>query len=191
MGDFKLFEDIGTDKRLFKKGESILTGEEKNSSIFVLSKGAADVMYYGPDGDVMRIYRYEAPDFFGELELFGDSAIPMPVVAASDCLVTVVPHERALAALEKDFDACLFVMKRLSEKLLNGMAGRIQLNRLTGRRRHLLAMDAHRARGELHTLCKADLCEELGMPLRSLNRIIAQCVGRYIFENGRFKEAPH
>lgn len=127
----------------YAAGQPILSPLRGNDSLFILLQGVADVLYYGPEGETMRICRYTAPDLFGELEMLTGDPMPMPVVAVTDCWLLKLPHREALRLLEGDFSLCRALMKRLSEKLLRGMTGRIQLNCLTQRQRYLLAMEAH------------------------------------------------
>lgn len=181
-------KDIHFQDLFFPKGSHILSDLEENNHFFILTEGAADVMYYGPDGESMRIYRYLPVDFFGEIEMLTDHRQPMPVIATQDCHVLRLSHTEVLRWMERDFDFCRHILSRMCEKLLCGMTGRTQMRYLTQRQRYLLAMDSHAKAGELSLLTKEALCQELSIPLRSLNRIIAQCSHRFHYENGVFHQ---
>ena len=181
-------EDIHFQAFSFPKGSYILSDLEENNYFFILTDGAADVMYFGPDGESMRIYRYHPVDFFGEIEMLTEQRQPMPVIAAEDCRVLRLSHAEVLRWMERDFCFCRHILSRMCEKLLCGMTGRTQMRYLTQRQRYLLAMDSHVKAGDLALLTKETLCQELSIPLRSLNRIIAQCTDRFLCEKGRFRQ---
>lgn len=172
---------------VFPAGSSILSGLEESDSLFLLTAGTADVLYWGLDGESMRIYRYTAPDLFGEVELLTGRRQPLPIEAAEDCTVLRVAREEALRWLEMDFSFCRSLLERLCEKLYDNMYCRTEQRYLTQRQRYLLAIQRHDRAGTLHALTKASLCQELGVPLRSLNRVIAQCWDQVCFEKGRFR----
>lgn len=186
----RLLRELPGQELHFSKGEHILSDLEENHFFFLLLEGAADVMYFGPDGESMRIYRYLPVDFFGEIEMLTDHRQPMPVIAAQDCRVLRIPHRDVLTRMERDPALSRHMMERMCEKLLFSVTGRTQTRYLTQRQRYLLAMESYRREGGLDTLTKEALCQELSVPLRSLNRIVAQCSDRFIFEGGRFRAVP-
>ncbi len=179
-------QDISAQELHFSKGQHILSDLEENRYFFILLEGAADVMYYGPDGETMRIYHYLPVDFFGEIEMLTDHRQPMPVIAARDSRVLRIPHREVLSWMERDFQLSRHILERMCEKLLFSVTGRTQTRYLTQRQRYLLAMESYWKDGTLDTLTKEALCQELSVPLRSLNRIVAQCSDQFVFENGRF-----
>lgn len=173
----------------YPRGSYILSDLEENNNFFILTEGVADVMYFGSDGESMRICRYLPVDFFGEIEMLTEHRQPMPVIAVQDCRVLRLPHREVLRWMEQDFDFCRHILSRMCEKLLRGMTGRTQMRYLTQRQRYLLAMESHAKAGELPSLTKEALCQELSIPLRSLNRIIAQCADRFCYRNRGFEKA--
>ncbi len=144
-------------------------------------------MFRNIDGENLRIYRYEAPDFFGEVELLTDYRQPLPIIAVEDCRVSVISAEETMKWLRTDFSFCLHVMRRLCEKMYDDMYSRTDQRFLTQKQRLLKAYQVYAGRNELETLTKQTLCEELGIPLRSLNRIIAQCSDTVVYEKKRFR----
>lgn len=182
--------DLPAQELRFSKGEHILSDLEENRYFFLLLEGAADVMYFGSEGEAMRIYRYLPVDFFGEIEMLTDHRQPLPVIAAQDCRVLRVPHRDVLAWLERDSAAARRMMERMCEKLLFSVTGRTQARYLTQRQRYLLAMEAYKKEGGLEELTKEALCQELSIPLRSLNRIVAQCSDQFVFSERHFSPVP-
>jgi len=187
MFDYRIPDEIAHTERSFRRGESILSDLEENDSLYLLQSGAADVVFRNIDGENLRIYRYEAPDFFGEVELLTDYRQPLPIIAVEDCRVSVISAEETMKWLRTDFSFCLHVMRRLCEKMYDDMYSRTDQRFLTQKQRLLKAYQVYAGRNELETLTKQTLCEELGIPLRSLNRIIAQCSDTVVYEKKRFR----
>jgi len=187
MFDYEIPEGIVYTKRAFRHGEYILSDLAENDSLYLLKSGAADVVFRNIDGENLRIYRYEAPDFFGEVELLTDYRQPLPIIAVGDCSVIVVSAQEAMKWLQSDFSFCLHMMRRLCEKMYDGMYSRIDQRFLTQKQRLLKVYETYRSRNELETLTKQALCDELGIPLRSLNRVIAQCSDTVVYEKKHFR----
>lgn len=189
MFDYTVPKDLRCSHRTFGSGEYILNGLEENNSLYLLTEGSADVVFRYEDGEDIRVYRYTAPDFFGEIELLSDRRQPLPVIAAAECRVAVIPKQDALIWLRRDFEFAQYVMKRLCEKMYDNMYKRTELRFMTQRQRLLLSLMRHRSAGDLERLSKSELCAELGIPLRSLNRVIAQCADKVVYKNKHFHSA--
>jgi len=187
MFDYRIPDGVVYAERSYRRGEYILSDLEESDSLYILRSGAADVVFRNIDGENLRIYRYEAPDFFGEVELLTDHHQPLPVVAVGDCRVSVIQSAEAMKWLKADFPFCLHMMRRLCEKMYDDMYSRTDQRFLTQKQRLLKAYKRHPERGELKTLTKQALCEELGIPLRSLNRVIAQCSDTVTYKNKHFQ----
>ncbi len=186
MFDFRIPDGIAYTERTFRHGEYILSDLEESDSLYILRSGAADVVFRNIDGENLRIYRYEALDFFGEVELLTDCHQPLPVVAVGDCRVVIVSATEAMKWLKADFPFCLHMMRRLCEKMYDDMYGRTDQRFLTQKQRLMKAYERHAMKNELQTLTKQALSEEIGAPMRSLNRIIAQCSDTVKYENKHF-----
>ena len=182
----KIPEDIRYEIRTFDRGEEILDGFSENGNLFIVLEGSADVFYYSEEGDIMHIYRYKWGDIFGELELFGSNPLPFPVKAAENLKAAVIPKDQVVAWIRKDPDFSLFLLKKMSEKLIKNTGKRTELRYLSGKERYLKAMDRHCLIGDLATLTKKQLCYETSLPLRSLNRIIRDCSDTYQYKNRGF-----
>lgn len=188
MDTISIPNNIKYDHILYKSGSEILWGLDENDSLFFLEKGTADVNFRGIDGESMRIFRYKAPDFWGEVEVLTNCHSQLLITAVEDCWVCRIPQNEALKWMEQDFQFCLRVMHRLCEKLMADTDSRIRLRFHNSRQRYLAVMAQYNKEGTLKQLKKEHLCEELGIPLRSLNRIVAQCTNQYIFHDGHFQK---
>ena len=182
--------DLPRVEKQFRRGQIILEPTRENSFFHILIAGEADVCYQSENGEVLSMYTYRAADFFGEIELLSDRRQPLLVRARSDCRVLLLHRDALLEWLHRDFAFTRAVLKRLCEKLLEGSQARARLTLLPIRERYLLAVRRHRDMGDLDRLTKAQLCEELGVPLRSLNRVAAGCRGLVEYRGKRFYALP-
>ena len=182
--------DIRCTEKTFRRGEVMLDPCAENQFLYLLTSGEATVYYQTENGEILAIYAYHPVDFFGELELLSDRKLPTLVRARTDCRVTLVHRDEVLRWLKQDFSFTQLVLRRLCEKVVEGSNERMRLSLLTIRQRYLLAIRRHEEAGDLTKLTKAKLCEEVGAPLRSLNRVIAQCGGEVRYENRRFVPLP-
>ena len=105
---------------------------------------------------------------------------------SSDANLSVSPTIAPASPVRKDPDFSLFLLKKMSEKLIKNTGKRTELRYLSGKERYLKAMDRHRLIGDLATLTKKQLCYETSLPLRSLNRIIRDCSDTYQYKNRGF-----
>ena len=101
--------------------------------------------------------------------------MPLPIVAADNCETLVLARAEATRWLNEDLSFCHYIMKRMAEKFYRTVFIRAEGHFLTIRQRLLLTYNRYKAEGRLNELTKQELCEELGVPIRSLNRVIAQC----------------
>ncbi|HUM84924.1 MAG TPA: Crp/Fnr family transcriptional regulator [Lachnospiraceae bacterium] len=176
-------------KKRFRKGDYIFTGNEENINFYLLMSGSANVIYNAADGGALQIEHFTAPDFFGEIELLTDRREPLPIVASENCETWILSKEETMKWLRKDFDFCLRIMQRLCQKLYACTFRETERHFLPIRERLLLIFRQYERSGSLDSLTKADLCEQLGIPIRSLNRVIAQCSDVMVYEHKHFRKA--
>jgi len=176
-------------ERVYRPGQAIIDGLRPSDTFYILTSGTADVIYRHVDGETFCVYRYQAPDFFGEVEVLTDLNQPLPVVAAERCVVRAIKCQDARRWLRQDQDFSFFVMRRLCEKLYDNMSKWADQRFLSQRQRLLAAYRCAVRDDRLDSLTKADLCQQLGMPLRSLNRVIAQCTDVATYSRHHFHAA--
>ena len=177
-------------EKSYRRGEVMLDPCVENQFLYLLTSGEATVYYQAENGEILAIYAYHPVDFFGELELLSNRKLPTLVRARTDCRVTLVHRDEVLRWLKQDFSFTQLVLRRLCEKVVEGSDERMRLSLLTIRQRYLLAIRRHQEAGDLATLTKTQLCEEVGAPVRSLNRVIAQCSAEVQYKKRRFVPQP-
>jgi CRP-like cAMP-binding protein len=189
--EYRIPSDVHYIRKRFKKGEFIFSGRETAVYFYLLVSGSANVVYPDREGEILQIAHFTAPDFFGEIELLTDNHEPLPVVASETCETLILSHADAMRWLKTDFTFCHYVLKRLAQKLYDCTYHRAERHFLPIRQRLLLVFSRYKAEGKLDTLTKSILCEEIGVPIRSLNRVIAQCSDVMIYEHKHFHAVKH
>ena len=96
------------------------------------------------------------------------------VRATTDCTVYLVAKRDFLQWLKEDPGFSFFLLKRMSEKLLDNSDRMTRLSLLTMRERYLLSIYNHHHACDLDSLSKARIAEEICAPIRSLNRLVAE-----------------
>lgn len=160
-------------KKEYEKNEIIIDPCRSSGFLYLLVSGRAVVYSLGIDGDELTVYEYHGIDCFGEIELLCGRRYPLTVRAATDCTVYLIAQRDFLQWIREDSKFSLFLLKRMSEKLLQNSDRMTRLSLLTMRERYLLSIHEHETAGDLATLTKARVAEEICAPVRSLNRLIA------------------
>lgn len=161
-----------------KKGTSILFPGESNNYLYILVKGTANVMVQSVSGTSLFIYGYKAYSCFGDLELFNNRARTFDVVCSSDCETIILHKEKVFEWMRIDFEFTKFIIEQLTEKILSTSEKLTSLSLLSVSNRLLYCIYTHYKFGDLETLNKEIVCAETSIPLRSLNRSIADCKDR-------------
>jgi CRP-like cAMP-binding protein len=161
--------------KTYKKDESIIYSGEQNEHLYILKEGFANVYWQSYSGNLVTVFEYIAYSFFGENELFNEKLMTLNVVAVSDCSVIVLPRKIVHEWMKADFQFTLYLMEKLSDKLIINMERTIRLSQLSLKERLLYSLYLHYKTGDISTLDKETLMSETLAPIRSLNRVIAQC----------------
>lgn len=164
------------------KGSYILYPGEENNYLYILIKGTADVLIQNLSGAGFVLYTYEAYQCFGELELFHNDIKTHEVVAQTDCSTILIQKEQVFEWMKADFEFTKFLIRQLTEKLIKSSQKLTSISLLSVSDRLLYCIYTHHKSGDLATLTKQDVCTETFIPIRSLNRSIAECKRNHYFE---------
>lgn len=90
--------------------------------------------------------------------------------------------------MQNNFEFTKFIIEQLSEKLSKNVESLSNLSLLNTKDRLLNIIYRHYIMGDLCSLTKDKLCSETFIPLRSLNRSIAECKeeGLILYQEKRF-----
>lgn len=164
------------------KHSSIIFPNEKNNYLYILISGNADVIIQNSNGMVSSLYNYSAYSCFGELELFNENTKTFDVVCLTNCETISVRKDFVFQWMQYDFEFTKYIIEQLTEKLLKNSQALTNLSLLNTKDRLLSCIYAHSFIGDLSRITKAEVCSETFIPLRSLNRSIAECKADGYFE---------
>lgn len=164
------------------KGSYILYPGEENNYLYILIKGSANVVIQNISGAGFVLYTYDAYSCFGELELFNKNIKTFDVVAQSNCETIIVQREWVFEWMKADFEFTKFIIGQLTEKLLKSSQKLTSISLLSVNDRLLYCIYTHHKLGDLEKLTKQAVCSETFIPIRSLNRSIADCKKNNYFE---------
>lgn len=165
-----------------RKGSSILYPGENNNYLYILIKGSANVVIQNLSGIGFALYTYNAYSCFGELELFNKNIKTFDVVSQTDCETIIIQKEKVFEWMKADFEFTKFLIEQLTEKLLISSQKLTSVSLLSVNDRLLYCVYTHHKLGDLGILTKHVVCSETFIPLRSLNRSIAECKKNNYFE---------
>lgn len=168
--------------RKHRKGSSILYPGEENNYLYILINGAANVVIQNISGVGLVLYTYDANSCFGELELFNKNIKTFDVVSQTDCETIIIQREQVFEWMKADFEFTKFLIGQLTEKLLKSSQKLTSISLLSVNDRLLYCIYTHHKLGDLATLTKQAVCSETFIPIRSLNRSIAECKKENYFE---------
>lgn len=161
--------------RKHSNGSSIILPAEKNNYLYILIHGSADVIMQSYSGTAITLNTYEAYSCFGEVELFNESAITFNIQSRTLCKTISVPKNNVFEWMQLDFNFTKYLIKQLADKLLKNTNSVANLSLLSVKDRLLNNIYYHYSIGDLSNVTKQVLSSETCIPLRSLNRSIAEC----------------
>jgi small-conductance mechanosensitive channel len=98
----------------YKPSEVVVTGGEKNHTLFIVAEGILSRPSIGADGNISQS-RFVATEFFGVESLFANLPHQTTVISETDCLVYKLSKESLLGLLKKHPDLISVLSKNLSE----------------------------------------------------------------------------
>jgi CRP-like cAMP-binding protein len=162
--------------RTYRKGASIILPGVKNEYLYILINGTAEVYRQNYSGAVFTLHRNEPYSCFGEMELFNRDVKTHSIIAISDCKVILVHKRVVYSWMKSDFSFNLYLINQLVSKLVSSSETSARLSFLSVKERILLSIHTHYRIGDLGTFTKKNLLAETCVPIRSLNRSLAECL---------------
>lgn len=175
--------------RKHKKGSSILYPDEGNDFLYILTAGRADVILLNTAGSVVTMHAYAACSCFGELELFKRDAKTFDVICQTECETISLHRDYVYEWMKADFEFTKCIMAQLAEKLVKTSQALARLSLLSVKERLMHCVYMHHLSGNLLRLTKAAACAQTCIPLRSLNRALAECAaqGLIVYSKKQFQ----
>ena len=160
--------------RKFKKNNFIIYPDEENRYLYALLKGKAEVYRQNYAGTMLSLHIYREYSCFGELEIFNKQIKTFAVKAKTDCEIIAIHKNSVYEWMQYDFNFTLYLIEQLTSKLTSVSDTLASLAFLSLKERVLCSIYTHYKIGDLESLTKKKLANEVCAPIRSLNRSIAQ-----------------
>ncbi|MBK5142443.1 Crp/Fnr family transcriptional regulator [Budviciaceae bacterium BWR-B9] len=175
-------------RKRYSKGEAILFSERENDSVYFMIEGKAEAYIPTLKGTFSNIYLYAEGSFFGEIEQFYKGRKPVSITASTECVVDTLHKDHFLEWLSKDFESTKFLIQEIAHKLIINSDIIEELSSLTIKERVLRRVFIHHKNNTLCNLTKIQLSKEVNAPIRSVNRIIEECMkqGAILYEKKKF-----
>ena len=92
-----------------KKGDVVIREGDEPRGFFILTEGHLTITRRS-DGHDIPMGRQEAPNFFGEIQLFTEETVPVTMTANTDCRIFLMrkDHFRELMLSSRDFERTIF-----------------------------------------------------------------------------------
>lgn len=162
-------------KKSYLRGSHVIQPAVSNDYLFFLIDGDVEVKQFTYEGNEILLKELVACDVFGELEIFDKSFKTNAVVAVTDCEIAKLHRDYVFEWMKIDhnFSKCLF--EKIVNRYVQTCSRTDNLATLTIKQRLLLSIFKHYEKGDLQSVQKNRLTQEVGAPKRSLNRVLKEC----------------
>lgn len=113
-----MFSSNGDLGRPFEDGEPIIRQGETGDNLYVILEGHVEVIHFQDTGP-RRLAVLAEGDFFGEMEIFDDSARNATVQALGQARILTVDKKTLLNRLQEDPSLALHFLQSLSSRMRN------------------------------------------------------------------------
>ena len=175
-------------RKRFSKGETIIFPERENNYVYFVIEGSAEACILGAKGTFSSVYMYTEGTFFGEVEQFYKGRKPVSIIALTECVIDILYKDHFLEWLSNDFESTKILIREMAHKLIVDSDTIEELSSLTIKERVLRRIFIHNKNNTLSSLTKGQLSKEVNAPIRSVNRIIEDCMKQGIlsYEKKKF-----
>lgn len=168
--------------RSYPKGALILPGKSPELYFYIIESGVVEVLKESYSGPFISVNTFEEGSFFGEIELFCPELIPYQVRAKTGCRLTLVPKETVFLWMQEEFAVTRFICETFSRRLYFTSNSMSRIAMLPLKQRILGCIHAQYHAGQLSSFTKQLLVSQTRAPLRSINRILRDCIEEGVIE---------
>jgi CRP-like cAMP-binding protein len=180
----RLLSGVASRVETHEKGSMVLLAGSRYDALRIILEGTVSAEMHHPNGKVVTIETIEAPDPVAPAILFAPRrALPVTVVAATDCRLLVLPLEAVLDLCQRDRRFLLNFLTEIGGKI-SLFAEKFRLLEFSSLRKRIAAyLDPRLENGE-HTLGfpKEKLAEFLSVARPSLSRELSAMATEGILE---------
>jgi len=169
-------------RKNYREGAQILDPGVPPGFLYIIEKGRTEVYKESYDGSIVSVNTFNAGSFFGEIELFCPDLKPYNVRAKTNCTLILIRQEDVFAWMREDFSFTFFFCELLTRRLHFTSNSMSRMALLSLKERVLGFIQAQDEAGTLDTLTKKMLISQVRAPLRSVNRILRDCIKEGIID---------
>lgn len=163
--------------KYYSAGTQIISSTGVNNTfLYIITSGIAEVFKASPCGSVISVNTFGAGDVFGEVEIFSPDFKPYNVHTKTDCGIILVNKETVFQWMREVFEFNLFLCEMLTRRMYITSDSMSRLALLPIKERVLGCISSHYLSGTLDKLTKDELISQVRAPLRSINRVIKECI---------------
>ncbi|WP_159723515.1 Crp/Fnr family transcriptional regulator [Enterococcus sp. CSURQ0835] len=155
----------------FTTGETILELEQATHFFYFIRSGEVAVSENLLSGQQTLLKFLQAGDCFGEIELFAQTK-NYEVTATQDCQLLQVAYPELEMVMKQDFELTRYVIEQVIKKLSASSENLVRQSLMTTYDRCLVKIYEYYRTGQLATLSKEKLAQEVNTTLRSVNRAL-------------------
>jgi CRP-like cAMP-binding protein len=163
-------------KKTYEKGSYIIRSGEENDSLYFLTEGTAEVAIFTYKGTTQTMKLLKAYEVFGELEIFNPSLKTNSIIAKSKCTVIRIHRDYIFEWLKLDPEFSKYLLELIASFYTFSISQSAKLSTMTIKQRLLVSLYLHHQKGDLSSLTKEFLLQEILVPKRSLNRSLKECI---------------
>lgn len=174
--------------RHYEAGNPIIMAGLDNKHVYFLVEGNAEASIQNSNGSLATVYLYTPNSMFGELEPFYEGIKPVSIIALTPCIIDVLYRDDFIEWLQNDFEAVKALICNIAQKLVHNSELIEEMSLLSVRERVLRCVAIYQHQNMLDRLTKKQLSIHANVPIRSMNRAIAECVqqGLLIYQDKHF-----
>lgn len=162
--------------RSYSMGAQILPAKSPEQFFYIIESGVVEVLKESYSGAFISVNTFETGSFFGEIELFCPELAPYMVRAKAGCRLTLVPKETVFLWMQEEFAVTRFICETFSRRLYFTSDSMSRIAMLHLKQRILGCIHAQYHAGQLASFSKQLLVSQTRAPLRSINRILRDCI---------------
>lgn len=168
--------------RAYPQGASIFPEDGQGEYLYIVDSGLVEVIKESYSGNIISINTFSAGDLLGEIELFCPELESYKVNSKTDSRLITIPKQTAFRWMQMDFAFTHFICRSMARRLYNTSDSMSRIAMLPLKQRVLGCIHAQYKAGTLPSFTKAELVEQTRAPLRSINRIVKDCINDGIID---------
>lgn len=144
--------------------------------LYIIDSGIVEVIKESYNGAVISVNTFTEGALLGEIELFCPDLESYKVRSKTDCRLLNISKETAFQWMQKDFRVTYFICESMGRRLYYTSNDMSRIAMLPLKQRILGCIYTQYRAGTLPSFTKDILVEQTCAPLRSVNRILRDCI---------------